>query len=414
VRVPKYDVAVVGAGLGGLAAAALMSSKKKKTVVIERDGLLSKAVGEFKKDGMVFFTAPPLSYGFEHGGLFHEIANRLGFIQDASVHSPSFQVALPDRRITVYPEQSATLEELNREFPNEVNSFTKFYRDLRKKSLQNAKSNISSYLSNRRLASGFMQQYHFSRELMTFFDIQSLYFYRKPVVEISLSALITMCDTPPLYLQGGFRKLADQLCKIILQQGGEIRYNEPSVGFAVKNKRIVGVTTGQGVVESRTILLNTAVQRLSSSLFIGLREEVVPVGMCQEVLFLPDYQQPRNFIALSLSDHDDTATAPRGMRTLTASFQSPMIGTSGKQAIIDQINILVPFLNEYLVFAEEDQDLDRSVDLPADMSIKTLRSTDKTSSLFRYPKKNIYVLNNAPYAPLQVLAGVQRFVNKMT
>lgn len=411
---PKYDVAVVGAGLGGLAAAALLSSKKKKTIVIERGGSLNKAVGGFEKDGFIFFSTPPLSYGFERGGLIHELAAGLGIIQNASAHSPSYQVALPDRRIAVYSEPNATLEELRREFPKEIKSLQKFYRDLHKRAIQNEKSRVSAYLSRHRTVSGFIRKYRFSPELMTFFDIQSLYFFRKPVLELSLSTLITLCDTPPLYLQGGFKQFADQLCGIILQQGGEVRYKDPSSDFALKNGRVVGIKTAQEVVEAGTILLDTEFRQHSSTLFIGLRDEVVPVGMCPHVIFLPDYAQPRSFLALSLGAKDDTTIAPRGMRTLTVSCQSQQKFSADKKTLIDQISRLIPFLNDYLVFAEEDRGADRAITFPADFSFKPLRSADGTSLLSRCSKRNVYVLNNVRHAPLQVMSAVQRFIKKMT
>ena len=46
----KYDVAVVGAGLGGLAVAALLSEKRKRIIVIEHGGSLDRAVGTYTRD----------------------------------------------------------------------------------------------------------------------------------------------------------------------------------------------------------------------------------------------------------------------------------------------------------------------------------------------------------------------------
>ena len=406
----KYDVAVVGAGLGGLAVAAMLASKKKKAIVLERSVSMDDAVGVFKRDGFIFSAAPTLSYGFEPGGEIHGLCTRLEIVQNISVHSPCYQVALPDRRITLYAELSDTLEELRREFPREIDALTRFYHDLHKKAAQNAKSRVSSFLSKRKAAAGFFRKYRFSRELMMFFDVQALYFYQKPAEDLSVAALIALCDTPPRYLHGGFKKLADQLYGIILREGGEVSFNERVSELAMKNRRIIGVKTERGVVEAGTVLLNGMLHQPSTTLFLGIRNEVVPVGMCRQVLFLPDYARPRDFISLSLNAEDD-AVAPPGMRTLNATYCYHPDRSVGKQVLLEHVSTIVPFLNDYLVLAEEYRGDDGATALSGTISYHPLRSKDGATLLFR-GGKHFFLLDNAQNMPRQVLSAAQRFADK--
>lgn len=410
---PKYDVAVVGAGLGGLAVAALLSGKKKKIIVIERGGSLSGAVGAYDRDGYSFYASPALSYGFERGGAFYTLSANLGIVHSVSVHSPCYQVALPDHRITIFADQGETLEELRREFPKEINALMKFYRDLHSLAEKSVKNRFWSYVTSRRSAAGFIPGYRFSRELKTFFDIQSLYFFQRPVAELSLVDLITLCDTPPLYLEGGFKKLADQLYSTILQQGGEILYNQTDAELASRGGHIVGIKAKQGVIEADTILLNLSKRYDSSTIFMGLRDTVIPVGMCPEVLYLPDYQSPQDFYTISLSANDDIASAPKGMRGLSVSFRSGQSGVVDKQALIERLNRLIPFLNDYLVFSDEHRTGDEGIDVPEDVTFKPLRSGEGTSLLYR-GSRSIYLLKNAQTAPLQVMSEVNRYVKKVS
>jgi hypothetical protein len=409
----KYDAAVVGAGLGGLAVAALLSGKKKKIIVIEHGGSLSGAMGAYDRDGYNFSASPALSYGFERGGAFYALSANLGIVHSVSVHSPCYQVALPDRRITVFADQGETLEELRREFPKEINALMKFYRDLHSLAEKSVKSRFWSYVTSRRSAAGFIRGYHFSRELTTFFDIQSLYFFQRPVAELSLVDLITVCDTPPLYLEGGFKKLADQLYSTILQQGGEILYNQTDAELASRGGHIVGIKAKQGVIEVDTILLNLSKRYDSSTIFMGLRDTVIPVGMCPEVLYLPDYQSPQDFYTLSLSAKDDVVKAPKGMRALSVSFRSVQSSTVDKQALIEHLNRLIPFLNDYLVFSDEHRTGDEGIDVLEDVTFKPLRSGEGTSLLYR-GSRNMYLLKNAQTAPLQVMSEVNRYVKKVS
>jgi hypothetical protein len=410
---PKYDVAVVGAGLGGLAVAALLSRKKKKIIVIERGGSLSGPIGAYDRDGFSFSASPALSYGFERGGAFYTLSADLGIVHNVSVHSPCYQVALPDHRITIFADQGETLEELRREFPKEINALIKFYRDLHSLSEKLVKSRFWEYVTSRRSAAGFIRGYRFSRELTTFFDIQSRYFFQRPVAELSLADLITLCDTPPLYLEGGFKKLADQLYSTILQQGGEILYNQTEAELASRGGHIVGIKAKQGVIEVDTILLNLSKRYDSSTMFMGLRDTVIPVGMCPEVLYLPDYQSPRDFYTLSHSAKDDVANAPKGMRALSVSFRSVQSSTVDKQALIERLNRLIPFLNDYLVFSDEHRTGDEGIDVPEGVTFKPLRSAEGTSLLYR-GSRNMYLLKNAQTAPLQVMSEVNRYVKKVS
>ena len=406
---PKYDVAVIGAGLGGLAAAALLSSRKKKIIVLDPSGSLNQALGVFEKDGFFFASTPTLSYGFQRGEAIHEFSANLGITHDISVNSPCYQVALPDKRITVFAEQGETLEELRREFPGEISRLEKFYRDLHVIALRNARNRLSAYVSDHR--TGFIKKYGFSRELTAFLDIQSLWFFQKPAAELSLSSLIMLCDTSPTYLHGGFKKFADWMYSIILQQGGEVRYGEDAQGIEIRDGHVVGVRTGKsGLVEADTILMNTVPTQHMPRLFMGLRDEVVPVGMCQEVLFLPDYTKPRHFAALSLSARDDINSAPEGMRALTASFRSEKAPQDDTAASLKSIGRLIPFLEDFLVFAEKGRGRDSEIVLPADVTFKKSGAEDV---IFRSSKRNVYRLNDSPMAPLQVISAVQKFVKKM-
>jgi len=410
---PKYDAAVIGAGLGGLAAAALLSGKKKRIVVIERGGSLSGAVGAYDRDGYSFYASPAISYGFERGGAFYTLSANLGIVHGVSVQSPCYQVALPDHRISIFADQGETLEELRREFPKEINALIKFYRDLHSLAEKSAKSRFWSYVTTRRSAAGFIRGYRFSRELTLFFDIQSLYFFQRPVAALSLVDLITLCDTPPLYLEGGFKKLADQLYSTILQQGGEILYNQTDTELASRGGHVVGIKTKQEVIEAGTILLNLSRRYDSSTIFMGLRDTVIPVGMCPEVLYLPDYQSPQDFYTLSLGAKDDIASAPKGMRALSVSFRSGQSGAVDKQALIERLNRLIPFLNDYIVFSDEHRTGDKGIDLPEGVTFKPLRSGEGTSLLYR-GSRSIYLLKNAQTAPLQVMSEVNRYVKKVS
>ena len=410
---PKYDVAVIGASLGGLATAALLACKKKKTIVIEQGSSLSDALGVVEKSGFSFYAGPSLSYGFERNGAIHEFSARLGISQQITVPSPCYQVALPDRRITVFADRDSTLAELRREFPREINALYNLYRDLDKLRAQTAKSKISAYFARSRSAAGYLGKYGFSRELMTFFDVQSFAFFRKMVGKLSLSSFMMLCDTPPRRVRGGFRKFGDQVYGVFLQHGGEVRYNEPSPELVLRGNRVIGIKTTQGVVEADTIILNALPHQRGIMLFIGLREDVIPVGMSQDVYLLQDYSSPQDASVLSLNGNDDDAATPKRMRSLNVLFQLLPNRAKDEQMLVDKLSRLIPFLKDYIVFAEEFRPQAGYTVLPAGMHIQALRIGGDLHILNQTSYYNAFVLQNLPEAPLQVLSVVQRLADKL-
>ncbi|HSQ78351.1 MAG TPA: FAD-dependent oxidoreductase [Nitrospirota bacterium] len=409
---PKYELAVVGAGLGGLAAAALVSRKNRKTIVLEPGDSAGGTIGVHKKDGFVFSPGPVLSFGFERGGALQKLNEVLGIAQHASIQSPCYQVALPDRRITIYAEQSETLEELRREFPREIDAIAKFYRDLRRQAVQVAKSRFSEYISRHRTAGGFLHGYRFSRELTAFFDVQSYYFYHRPVADISLPSLISLCDSVPFTVHGGFIKLAEQMVDVILKNGGEIHYGIPFSEIVLKKGQTAGLATPQGHLETDAVLLNTEQRRRGTVLCIGLREEVIPVSMLNDVLAITDYAHPERFFSLSFSARDDETVAPRGMRALTATFSLSTLQQPNEERM-RQIEGLIPFLEKFVLSAEEFNSAPRSYDVPAGMMFKPLRTENSQTLLSRSSQRGVYMLLDEDSAPVHTVAAAQAFVERL-
>lgn len=405
---PQYDLAVVGAELGGLASAALLSATGKKSIVCTTGTSLAEALGTKAKEGFSFSVGPALSYGFEPGGAFQQLFRDLSIDNTVPAHAPGYQVALPDRRITVTPNQDDTIEELRREFPREIQKISNFYRDLKNKTDQITKNRIVAYLSQRWSARSFIGKYNFSKELLSFFDVQALFFFQRPVLELSLMNLITLCTHRPFQYYGGYEKLAERLAAIVLAKGGDILYSEPLTEIMYRNNRANGIRTTQGIIETGSVLQETSDKRIPV-LFLGVHDQVVPVGMDRDVLYLPDYSQPREFLVFSLSAKDDSTAAPKGMRAITVTFYTTKNLPHDKNMLVSQTTGLIPFLGDFLVLSEESLPRGTS-SVPAGLTLKPLRSGKSEPLLFRTSKRNVYALHEVQHAPLQLMPAVRKLV----
>jgi glycine/D-amino acid oxidase-like deaminating enzyme len=410
--VPKFDLAVVGAGLGGLVAAALAARRGKLTVVLEPGDAAGGVLGAYQNDGFHFFSGPHISFGFERDGSVQRLGESLGIALDASLHSPCYQVALPDRRITVYAEHSEMLEELSREFAPEIDGIAKFYRELRRLATRMTKSSISSFLLRRKTARGFIRRYHFSREFTAFLEVQSLFFFGRRAAELSLPSLVTLCDTRPFAVHGGFTRIAEQMVEVILKNRGEIRHGVRLPEIGLKNGRPAGLSTPQETLDARAVLLNTEQQPGGAVLFLGVQNNVIPAGMLHNVICLADYSHPEDFFTLAVSPKDDEYAAPKGMNTLTASFPARSAHPTHDD-LVHAVGALVPFLKDFVVLTGAYEPASRVYTVPGGISYKTLRMPDNPTLVRRYSGGNVYLLADGSATPVQEIAAAQTLFERL-
>ena len=405
--VAHYDLTVIGAGLGGLTAAALASKSKKKAIVLSPNDTVGGSIGVYEAKGFFFHAGPSQSYGFERGGDLWHLNEALGIAQNASLLSPCYQVALPDRRITVYAEQSETLDELRREFADEFKTIQRFYHDIRKQAVKNSKSSLSALFSASRSAGSFLRTYHFSSQFTAFLDVQGYFFFRRPASALTMDSLISLCDTVPLTVQGGFKKLCEQVADALVKNGGEIRY-EVQIDSIPSDSRTIN--TAEGPIEADVVLWNTGKTATPPSplLCFAVRDEVLPAGMLSHVLFLPDYSRPTEYIHLTVSAQDNETAAPRGMRAVTAAITGQIVENA-----LNQVRNLIPFLDQFVLFSGQ---YSPSIGTCSGLSASLLKQVGNRSSngvLYRSSAKNVYYLFDGAGTPVQSVAAARWLAGRL-
>ncbi len=409
----QYDLAIIGAGLGGLVSAALLGTRGLKSFLCTPQSSLVDALGKVEQGGFSFSRCPALSYGFEPGGAFHQLFADLNIIDMTPPLADRYQVVLPDRRITVSAHLDATLEELRREFPREIMAIENFYQNIKKVSMGVTGNRLNAFMLRFRSARSFIANYRFSREFLSFLEIQSLFFFRQPLLELSLKDLLLLCTHNPYRNEDWCGKISDRLATEILRHGGAIQYNDPSTEILFRNNRAVGLQTTQGAIEASSILVDNPDKGIPV-LFLGIHDQVVPVGMERDVLYLPDYLQPHSFLSLSLSGREDRSASPSGMRTLIAAFHAPEDSAmTDRDLLINRITGLVPFLRDFLVLYLEPVPLLGST-APREISFKPLKTGKNDSLLFRGSKTNVYRLDDDQHAQRQMMTAIRKLVAQMT
>lgn len=97
-----YDVAVIGAGIAGLATAARLQAQGLSTIVFEAHGQPGGCAGFFRRRGFAFDVGATTLVDFEPGGVGGELLADIGMPPLAGEALPGYVAWLPDRRITLH------------------------------------------------------------------------------------------------------------------------------------------------------------------------------------------------------------------------------------------------------------------------------------------------------------------------
>src|SRR5215510_10375347 len=101
------DVAVIGAGIAGLATAARLQARGLSTIVFEAHGQPGGCAGFFRRWGFAFDVGATTLVDFEPGGVGGELLADIGMAPVQGEALPGYMAWLPDRRVTLHRDATA-------------------------------------------------------------------------------------------------------------------------------------------------------------------------------------------------------------------------------------------------------------------------------------------------------------------
>jgi phytoene dehydrogenase-like protein len=102
-----FDVAVIGAGMAGMATAARLQARGLTTIVLEAHGQPGGCAGFFRRHGFAFDVGATTLVDFEPGGVGGELLASIGLPPLEGEALPGYVAWLPDRTVTLHREPSA-------------------------------------------------------------------------------------------------------------------------------------------------------------------------------------------------------------------------------------------------------------------------------------------------------------------
>lgn len=119
----RYDVVIIGGGVGGLTAGNLLAMCGKKVLLLEKSHKVGGYLSGWKKEGFEFNAG---CQSFPSNGLFFPLLRRMGILEPQKFKKASHRIAARDVDLGVLTRWADVADKLRRAFPREAERIGRF------------------------------------------------------------------------------------------------------------------------------------------------------------------------------------------------------------------------------------------------------------------------------------------------
>ena len=271
----KFDVIIIGSGIGGLVTASQLAAKGLKVLVLEKYIIPGGSGGSFKRKGYTFDVGASMIFGFGEKGYTNLLTRALKDVKEKCETIPDpvqLEYHLPNNlSISVDREYEEFISKLSDRFPKEKEGIRRFYGTCKKvfhclDSMPLLSIEDPAYLFKVFLkaplsclglarwlpinAGDVARKFIKDTELLKFIDIECFCWSVMPALKtpmINAGMVFTDRHVGGInYPKGGVGKIAEKLVTGIEKLGSKIRYRANVTEILLKNEKAVGVKLSNG------------------------------------------------------------------------------------------------------------------------------------------------------------------------
>jgi len=294
----RYDVIVVGAGLGGMTAASLLARRGLSVLMVDQQNKPGGACTSFKREDHVFDVGAAMLYGFGEKGFrpFRSLINELEEPIDVVAHATLARMTFEGHEIIFWPDIDRFLEELFQLFPEEKDGLRALYADLYKlyenivikNEVISPPSEFSPRQGLRRLMSApfailrmqklmststmdLLKNYFHTPGIFNFFDkLCSAYSYTTAEETPAVMAATMFIDNHVggvYFPAGGAQMLPNTIEKAFERYGGQVLYRQLVDEILIQKGEAYGVRLQNGIeIRAERIIANATVWNIYGKL----------------------------------------------------------------------------------------------------------------------------------------------------
>jgi all-trans-retinol 13,14-reductase len=238
----KYDVIIIGAGLGGLTAGAKLAKEGKKVLIIEQHSKPGGCATTFRRGDYTLEVGLHEMDGPAAGDMKTRIFNDLDVFKKVEfIKVPEFYHFIKGNiRITIPHNPEIAIERLSQLFPEEISGIRSYFNQILTPKKKNQPGEPVKDIS----VGEFLDSIINNDELKLILLGNLGYFHDDPY-SLSLAyysvAQGSYYSGGGSFIKGGSQKLSDHLADYITTHGGEVILNHIVTGIITSEDKAVGV-----------------------------------------------------------------------------------------------------------------------------------------------------------------------------
>lgn len=252
----KYDVIIIGAGIGGLTCGCYLAKAGLKVLIVEQHSRPGGYCSSFERQGYRFDVGVHYLGGMKN--ILKKIFSELEVSDEIQFNrfDPTDKIIMPDNIAYIYANPQHTIEEFIENFPKEEENIKSFFQFITQKNFFNIYKKIK-IMSFQEVLDNFFEDFRLKATIEALLlnfglsakkasAITSIFLYRDYILDGGY------------YPRSGMQGFADGLVTVFNRYGGELILNKKVVRILVLGKKVRGIILDEGKVLKTDFVVSNA------------------------------------------------------------------------------------------------------------------------------------------------------------
>lgn len=269
----KYDVIIIGAGIGGLVCGCYLAKARKRVLIVEKHHSVGGYCISFSRSGYVFDAGIHYLGSLRQGAQLNRVFNELQIFSEIELvrSNPTNIVKTYNKEICFSTSLDDTINNLSRYFPKEQKNIISFLKYLTNSSIVQLYQDLKGLTLENLLGSNFQDC-----ELK---DLFCIFAYNLGLLANNASAVAMAVLYKEFILDGGYYPiggmgaLSNAYAKKFKEYGGTLLLSHKVTKILMNSKYAIGVRLISGdIIQANYIVANCDLKELFSELLNEDRE----------------------------------------------------------------------------------------------------------------------------------------------
>jgi len=252
----KYDVVIIGAGIGGLVCGCYLAKAGLKVLIVEKNDKPGGYCSSFERDGYRFDVGVRYLGGVKRGVL-GKILKELDLKDEIKFNQfdPTDKIMMPDNVVYIRANPYDTIEEFKKSFSKEKNNIERFFKFIMQRDFLRVYKKIRK-VTFKDVLRDFFEDYKIMQTLSGIIFIKTgLDASRISAVVASILFRSYILD-PGYYPLGGIQTFPNVLVNRFKKWDGEILFSTKVTRILTEKRKIVGISFKRKMIKSKIIVSN--------------------------------------------------------------------------------------------------------------------------------------------------------------